>query len=253
MVRIETGNMAGFGTQRRVGGRNGLNTDLMQLRLQEKRREMQLREKENERIKLLNERMDEVRSDSNIDRDLQQIMLDSLSKQINQIHENRAEREIAAAEREMMRKKAVIEETTQVREDMMPANEDDDEGNVMGLTRIAAGQDRITHLKQVRAGLVAEAGHLERAIHSPNSNYTLIGSGHGVETTISGQRGLGANDYRNQQLAKLNLGIVRTDAAINQAISSLYRDSARMQEEGLAERNSRDLSSEDLHDVDDEA
>jgi len=244
-----------FGASRRPSSRNGLQTDLMQLRLQEKRREMQLQEKENERIKLLTERMSEVKN-SDMDWNLRQSVLESLTSQINQIYENRAEREVMAAEREMLRQKAVLEETTQMQERPTNANEYQDpqeaeeagERDMMkGLVRLSVTQDRITTLRQTRAKLAEEAGHISRAIHSENSNYTLIGSGAG-EVIIGGQSGLGPNDYRNQQLAKLNLGIARTDAAINQAISSMYRDSARWQAEGLANATDRNDNVQEARD-----
>jgi len=205
-----------------------LQTDLMQLRMQERKREMQLREKEDERIRALSEKMADVRG-SDMELDLKQHVLESLTNQINQIYENREQREQMAAEQEMMRKKAVLEEATQMRDVPMP----EEEGNIQGLTRIAVAQDRLSELQQTRASLTEQAGHLERAIHSENSNYTLVGGGAGVDTIIAGQRGAGQNDFRNQELAKLNLGIARTNAAINQAIASMYRDSAKLQEDWL--------------------
>ena len=231
-MRIPADNIAAFGISRRPGGRGGLQTELMQMRLQERQRELQMREKENERIKLLTERMSEVKN-SDMEWNIKQNTIESLTNQINQIYKNRAEREIMTAEREMMRQKAVVEEATQVREEVLAEAEDDD--NIQGLTRLAVTQDRISTLQQTRATLAQEAGHIERAIYGENSNYILIGSGHGVETIIGGQTGLGADDYRNQQLAKLNLGIARTDAAINQAVASMYRESARVQEGWLEE------------------
>ena len=244
MIQIQTNNIAVFGTQRRPGSRNALQTELMQLRLQEKRREMQLREKENERIKLLSERMAEVKNNSDMDWNLRQSVIESLTNQINKIYENRAEREVAAAEREMLRQKAVLEEATQIRdrrpgdanEDKEPqeAREAQERDMMKGLVSLSVQQDRISTLRQTRAALAEEAGHISRAIHSENSNYTLIGSG-GGEVIIGRQSGFGnLGDYRNQQLAKLNLGIARTDAAILQAVSSMYRDSVRMQEGWLA-------------------
>jgi len=259
-MQIQANNSMVFGAQRRPGSRNRLQTDLMQLRLQEKKREMQLQEKENERIKLLTERMAEAKNNTDMDWNLRQIVLESLTNQINQIHENRAEREVLAAEREMMRQKAVLEETTQMQE--RPANENEDldpqeakeaaERDMMkGLVRLSVAQDRIATLRQTRAALAEEAGHISRAIHSENSNYTLIGSG-GNEVIIGGQTGLGADDYRNQQLARLNMGIARTDAAINQAISSMYRDGARWQNEGLADIADRNDNVQEAPDDDKE-
>ena len=249
MVQIQTNNIAVFGTQRRGSSRNALQTDLMQLRLQEKRREMQLREKENERIKLLSERIAEAKNNSDMDWNLRQSVIESLTNQINKIYESRAEREVAAAEREMLRQKAALEEATQIRDrrpddaneekEPQEAKEAQERDMMKGLVRLSVQQDRISTLRQTRAALAQEAAHISRAIHSENSNYTLIGSG-GGEATIGGQSGLGnPNDYRNQQLAKLNLGIARTDAAIIQAVSSMYRDSTRIQEGWLAENQQK--------------
>ena len=255
-MKIPTNNIAAFGAAgsrpRRAGGRqSALQTELMQMRLQEKKHEMQMRERENERIKLLAERMSEVKN-SDMDLNLKRDVLDSLSNQIKQIYENRSQREQMAAEREMLRKKALLEEATQmrdlprnnanVREDKDPqeAREAEERDMMKGLVRLAAQRDRIGTLRQTRAKLAEEAGHISRAIHSENSNYTLVGSGANVETTVAGQSGpSNPNDYKNQQLAKLNLGIARTDAAINQAVSSMYRESARMQEGWLAEQQQK--------------
>ncbi|MDR2183602.1 MAG: hypothetical protein LBE55_05460 [Clostridiales bacterium] len=245
MVQIQANNnMALFGAPRRPGARGGPQTDLMQLRLQERQREMQMRERENERIKLLTERMAEVKN-SDMELNLRQSVLESLANQINQIYQNREKREAMAAEREMMRQKAVLEEKTQMRDeaannvneaqDPQEARQAGERDMMKGLVRLAVTQDRISTLRQTRAALTQEAGHISRAIHSENSNYTLVGTG-GGEVIIGGQSGVGnPNDYRNTQLAKLNLGIARTDAAINQAVSSMYREGAKAQEGWLAE------------------
>jgi hypothetical protein len=259
-MRISNNDMAAtvFGPPRRAGGRkNALQTELMQMRLQEKKQEMHVRERENERIKLLTERMSEAKN-SDMAPELRQNVLDSLTQQINQIYENRDRRELMAVEREALRQKAVVEEATEmrdapennanVREDKDPqeAREAGERDMMKGLVRLAARQERIGALRQTRAALAEEAGHISRAIHSENSNYTLIGYG-GGEVIVVGQSGLGnPNDYRNQQLAKLNLGIARTDAAINQAVSSMYRESAKLQEGWLAEQ--QEMSEEERED-----
>lgn len=255
MMRISSNEIAAFGISRRTSGRNSMQTDFMQMRLQEKKREMQIQEKENERIKLLTERITEA-NNSDMDWDLRRNVVESLSRQINQIYENRAERELMASEREMMRKKALLEETTQMREEPQDnmnvaknrdpqENEETNERNMMmGLVRNGAARERINTLKQTRAALAAEAGLIRSAIHSENSNYVLIGSG-GGEVIIGGQSGLGnSHDYRNQQLGKLKLGIARADASINQTISSMYRESAKMQEGWLAEHQEKSENEE---------
>ncbi|MCL2574261.1 MAG: hypothetical protein FWE34_06910 [Defluviitaleaceae bacterium] len=227
MVRaIAAGNNALFGAQRRVGGRDAVVQDLMQMRLQEKKREMQIREMENERVKLITERIDEIRN-SDMEHDLKQNVLRGLNDQINQIYENRAERELMAAEREMLRQKVALEEATSARDELqnnMVHNGQDAEGAEKAAERDmlksivgnAINQERITMLKQAGAGLAQEAGHIARAIRNDSST---------------------VNDFRRQSLEQLNLGIVRTDAAINQTISSMYRDSVKMQEEWLGRQD----------------
>ncbi|MCL2616463.1 MAG: hypothetical protein FWD96_02310 [Defluviitaleaceae bacterium] len=232
----------------RSAGRHSRRDSIMQERLQEKRREMQIRAQEDEHIKAIKEKMQQIRdSDSSIGTKMDK--LDMLTNKIVNIHENRADRELMAAEREMARTKALLEETAQERErevseqhkDPEEAKKQQEREALTGLTRLAVSQDRLSALKQNRAMLTREAGQIRRAIESPNSNYmkvglnpdaTAIAEGYGI--IINTQFGRGnPQDFRNQHLSKLTLGIARTTAAINTTIAGMYRESSKLQESQL--------------------
>ena len=246
------GNMDGL---RRSGGRNARRANIIQDRVIEQQRELQIREKENERITALRERMHKIGGNMEMDFEIRRLKISSLSDQILKIYENRTRREEVAAEREMMRQKAVIEETTSFREDSPEQDEigrDPEKAeelaqreNIRGLTRIAVSMDTIHTLRQTRASMASEAGQLRRDMESENSNYVKIGIVAADSTVVdiikSEQSGFGnPSDFRNRQLNRLNHGISRLDAAINSAVSSMYRESSRMQESELAHHNERD-------------
>jgi hypothetical protein len=163
-----------------------------------------------------------------------------LKQTIDQIAESRRMREELANEREMLRQKAIIQDITQIREerpnysrlleeDEEEAEERQEREKIRGMTQIAATRDNISSLRQTRAALASEAGQLSRAMASGNSNYTKAST----EGASSQQSGFGGSDFRNRQLGRLNQGISRIDAAVNFAISDMYRESARMQDDQL--------------------
>ncbi|MCL2852289.1 MAG: hypothetical protein FWE20_04535 [Defluviitaleaceae bacterium] len=227
--------------QRRSGGRISRRDSIVQERIQERRREMQLRAREDKQIRDLQERMQKIKS-SDMDFDLRMSKVSSLVDRINQIHENRAERESIAVEREMHRQKALIDENSRVREeqaeqdtihkDREEAEEERERSAILSLTQIAVNQNNISVLRQTRAALAEEAGHVRRAIENDNSNYVKVGS-EGIFSVQSGYSD--PHDFRNRHLSKLNLGIARTDAAINSAVISMYRESAKLQESQLTQ------------------
>jgi len=219
----------------------------MQQRVQERKMEMQLREREDARIARLESKIKEAGM-SDMDFELRSRVISGLSDQINHIIEGRMEREKAAAEREMMRTKAVIEETTKASEEKPTQNETEEcpeeahdrkqRDSISSLTRLAAEQDNMANLKRVRANLISEAGHIERAMFSKNSNYVNVGIiplGNGeTDLLYHAQSGFGNDDFRNRQFAKLNEGIAGLNAALKMSVSSMYRESAKMQESQLA-------------------
>ena len=210
---------------RRASGRSSRRESIAQERIQERRREMQIRKREDEQIKALQKRIQKIKS-SDIDFELRMSMISSLTDRIDQIYENREEREVLAAEREMQRQKALLEEHTRAREEQAEQNnlhKDPEEAEeareravILSLSNIAISQDKLNTLKQTRATMAREAVHLRRAIQFDNAE---------------GQ----SHEFRNQHLSKLNLGIVRTDAAIKFTISSMYRESAKLQESQLVQ------------------
>ena len=209
---------------RRAGGRSSRRDNIVQERIQEKRREMQIRAREDEQIKALQKRMQKIKN-SDMDFESRMLMLSSLADRIEQIHENRAEREVLAAEREMQRQKALLEEHARAEEraeqddlhkDPEEAEEAKERSLVLSLSNIAVSKDNLSALKQTRAAMAGEAGHLRRAIEFDRTS----GNSH---------------EFRNQQLKRLTLGIARTDAAIQFTISSMYRESAKLQESQLAQ------------------
>ena len=167
---------------RRMGARNSRIAQIMQDRLREREREMQIQERENEMIKELNERINETKLNTDLDRDTRQLVIQGYVDRITRIHEGRAEREALAAEREIMRQQAVIEETSRTGE--VPNQEHDtkeeaeeakERASIKGLTRLAVAQHTINTLQRTRASLSSEAGQIRRAIESDNSSQVKIG------------------------------------------------------------------------------
>ena len=230
-----------FGNERRTNNRNARLDNIMQQRAQERKMEMQMREREDARIARLEAKIKEA-GKSDMDFELRSRIISGFSDQINRILEGRAERE-------MMRKKAAIEENTRPGEEKTTKNETEkcpeeaedkrQRNSISSLTRIAAEQDNMANLKRVRANLSSEAGHLERAMSGGNSNYANVGIiplGNGeTELIFHAQSGFGNNDFRNRQLSQLNEGIAGLDAALKMSISNMYRESAKMQESQLAD------------------
>ena len=226
---------------------------IIQQRLQDNKREMKIREREDKQLMKIHEKMAQVKN-SDMNEGLKWSILDGLTDKITRIHEKRAERETLAAEREMARTKALLDEIMRPDEDNERSSlireaqktpEEAERANqrdmLMGMTRIAVSKDKLSTLKRTRADLAERAGHLERALRNDGKNPAKVGRG-GGEVVISIQHGLG-NDFRGQELGKLREGIARTTAAINITIGSMYRESSRMQEI----RHAQDQAKADEH------
>jgi len=232
---------------------------------------MQTRIRENERIAELKGQIARLKSssfdleDEDIEIDfeklaaLKELQVNNLMDRIKHILESRAQREVLAAEREMMRTKTLLEESKHRAQESQPsqsdlpkdeeeAEEEKQRARMKGLTRIAATQDNISSLRRTRSALASEAGHIRRAIESGSSNYIKTGRipSHisirdktvhiGNELILSVQSGYGnPNDFRNKQLGRVSLAISGVDAAINHSISSMYRESAKLQESQLVQ------------------
>jgi len=244
------------GTQSR-GGRNSQRENIIQARQQEQQRELELRQKEDERIAVIKDRMAEVSGDRELTLQMRTAEIDLLTHRIKQIHQARTDRETARAELEAIRNQVLIEEATapenrrneddETYENREEAEEARNRVQIDGLTRIAVGMDNLSVLRQTRASLVSELGHLERAMDSPNSNTIKIGivahtdvleAGQGV--FISQHFGRGVDDFRNHHASRLNKAIGRTNVAINMAVADMYRESARLQENQLGDYHERE-------------
>ena len=238
-----------LGGHRQAGNKTGLRDRIMQERLQDRKRELRLREREDERINALHEKMAKINSCEDTSFDLKKLKLSGIAERINRIYEARAEREVFAAEREMMRTKALLEESARAAEEQPNRNEsqkDPEEieeagqrDSIAGLSRIAAKKDRLSTLSHTRAVLVRDTGYIQRALEHENSNKVKIGvipgGAGGDEWVLSVQSGRGnPNDFRNRQLNKLQPGIINTTAAIHHTIASMYKESSKMQENRLA-------------------
>jgi len=216
----------------------------VQERVQEKKREMQIRAREYEQIGMLQERIQKV-NNSDMEDDVKKVMVESLTDRIKRIFDNRAERELMAAEREMQRQKELLEEGTQVRENLPEQNavhsdpQEEEEAReretVISLTQIAVGKDKLNVLRQTRAALSRSSVQIRQAMESENSNYVMRGTGpDGVLLAESIQDGYGdPTDYRNQQLNKLTTGIARTNAAVLHTVTGIYNEAAKLQESQL--------------------
>lgn len=236
-----------------AGGSGGrlaaLRQRIMEQRMNDQRREMQIRERENQIINDLHERITLIK-ESDDSGEAKRAMISGIIDRIAQIHENRAERELLAVEREMQRQKTLLEEIANATEEEHNQNapdrtKDPEEAEkererqfTVGMTRIAVGKDNIRNLKRTRAALEGRAGHLRRAIGSPNSNSVKTGSypyQNSVEVIISVRSGHG-DDFRNHELARFNEGIARTSAAIDTKLGRLFRQTADMQRRDPAAR-----------------
>lgn len=238
--------------RQRIRSRSERRDNIIQERLREKQLEKQIRAREDKQIKALQERIQEISEEEDLCLQHRLNKISGLTDMITRIHEKRAERELQAVEREVARQKTLLEESArpenesrQCQEPVDPeeAEKAQQRDQIMGMTRIAVNQQRLTALKQNRASMALEAGNMRRSIESENSNHTKMGviysphvlaQGRGI--IISPQSGYGnSQDFRNRHLAKLNLGIARTDAFIRVTISSMYRESSRLQETQLAQ------------------
>jgi hypothetical protein len=266
-------NLRALDNRARAGGRNSRQAAAIQDRIREREHEMKLREKEDERVMMLRERMGKVR-DSDMDVKQKFDMLESLEGRIKQIYDNRANREEMAAERELQRQQAILEEASQMQQENTPRQseayntdpEKEEErqrhAEISGITRIAVAKDKINELQRTRGSLKTQAWHVKSAMSSENSNYVKVGTIPEIsagevrkeaEIITNVQSGFGNNDFRNRHLNKLNEGIVKIDAAIKYAVSDMYRESAKKQEDRLAQnrlsKEQQEEQEENVYDV----
>jgi hypothetical protein len=221
----------------------------MQQRVIEREREQRLREAEDTRIEVLHEKIAMVVADQDISEDQRRLRVTNLTSQITQIHTGRAEREVSAAEREVLRQQQLIAERQREQEESAEeqrtnnienANSEEElqqqlaNENIRSLTMMSARMDHITALNITRTRLESEATHLEQAagdtegwIVTRLSNGALIPS----LTTFTSEQN--SDDFREAHLRRLNQGISRLEVAVAKQVGSLYRDGQVMQEAQL--------------------
>jgi len=98
--------------QSNMQGRGTLRERITQQRLQDRAREMRIREREDERIAAIHEEMALIKVSGDMSFELIKSKLSALTNRINNIHEARADRELINAEREMQRTKKLLEESS---------------------------------------------------------------------------------------------------------------------------------------------
>jgi len=225
----------------------------------EQAREREVRELEDQMIRDMqedtNNKINLIREEgainSNIRHETIQGLLETLAMRIQQIEENRAKRAVAAAEREAARTQAIIEENTKAQENSdqeyetrEEAEEAEKRSSIRSMVNIAIAADNLSTLKQTRSRLSVEAGMLNWALESDNSNKIKIGTAPNIEAVVNVQSGHD-DSFRTRQLAKLTKGIARLDATIMSGIASMYRDSMQMQEGQLREYREEMEANED--------
>ena len=234
----------------------------LQQRTAEREREMQIRERENEFIKKLQEQMAQVKDSEKSD-DLKRLALSSLEDQIRQIHEARAERERLALEREAHRNQIEQEERRREKEERARAkaarHEDPEDAaeraKIRDMSLMSARIDNINSMSTTRARLQSESEQLSQDVENSRSlsenaaeevrNRNALQGTIGPEHVISWQTNRG--DFRQSHLENLNAGIAGLDGAINAQVAALYRDSQAMQDTQL------ELSRENYDDEDSES
>lgn len=229
--------------------------NMHQQRAAEQEREMRLRELENERIHKIMEQIQTAKAnESGLSDEIVNLTISMFNDQINQIHMNRAEREQLAIEREMIRQQNEMDERMRERERMAREREENSVQNktqeeyesaqersmVQSMTSIGIAMDNVSTLSSTRTRLSAEAGQLEREadfdISRRRSAVIELQSQDLQPSKIAHLptfNPLAQDSFVGRHHTNLNIGIARTNAAINSQVSALYREGQRMQEEHL--------------------
>jgi hypothetical protein len=229
--------------------------DDIQERMREREREQKLRESEDKRIAELQKRMTEIAGNGELDAESKQIKLESLSKQIQQIHEARAEREKLAMEREVQKRQQEREEKNRELEKAGNANDaqpKDKEAalireDISGMVKLAVSFDGIHRFKQVKANMAAEAEQLRQNIENDTG---LMQIGLDVTIKTKGSHEF-TNHFKNRNLAKLNQGIAALDDAINQEIGKLNRSTDEWVEDRLEINKQAEYEEKEMKAADD--
>jgi len=231
----------------RAEGRGARIERIVRMRTQLREREEQIRKREDKLIERLSERMQEVVSNREMSSTMRTLTIQNFTNQIAMIHETRAKREEANAEKEATLTQLILDENTNPknrtpREDEQ--NEDEEEAalrrereSIASMTRIAVGMDNLHALRRTRYTLVSEQGHLSRALDA-DTNFTKIGvverGPADFEVIVSRHPMRVSGNWVYDQYNKLSAGIGRIDAAIQSGIAQMYQESTRTQELHLA-------------------
>ena len=229
-------------------GRNARIAQIKQSRLEDQKRELKIRQREDERIKELHEKIQVIKTSDDLSIDQRFRAIESIAFRIEQIHESRLKREQLANERELVRQQMLIDETTQMKDrpeqdkvykDQEEAEEAQEREGIRSLTRLAAQKDTMSTLRSTRAQYNIEAGMLGRAIENDNRGSAKIGRVPGASTIhdiiFSVRSGFNSYDFRNNHLGQLREAIAGLDAAIQTGIANMYRESLQYQESQLVQ------------------
>jgi len=191
-------------------------------RLQRDKNEAAIREREDVMMNRIKEKIVSI-STSDLDFESRGNLIEALEFEIEQILTHRANREEERLQLELKERELEIEierrEAEKEREEMHAklrslGSDTQDSGaalrneDIRNFVQISVSLESINALRQSRARMAVEAGHLEREINSePNGNANL-------------------NDFRNTHLGKLKEGMVKIDAAIDSEIGKM-NDNAR--------------------------
>jgi len=226
-----------------------LQSQHVQERLIEREREQRIREKEDERIQVLGDKIALVLADQDMDEEQRKMRVTQFTNQIKQIHTGRAEREELAAEREILRQQQLIAETQREKEELaeeqrannapvansveeaqqLQANE-----TIRSMTMMSARMDHISALNATRTRLQAEAELLEQATENVEGwIVTRLQDGTLIPSLTTFSSSQNSDDFREVHLRNLKAGITRLETTALQQVGSLYRDSQVMQEAQL--------------------
>jgi len=250
-------NISSSNNTMRMPARNDTRTGridrLTDMRARLREREDAQRKREDARIQRLGERMNTQLQNPELTAEMRTQIIRGFNMQIEQIYRNRADREAEAAEKEAAIMQMILEENTrpEQREEQEESRYESDEEakeriereRLTGLTQIAISQDRITALRQTRAAMANEAGHLRAAMDSDVASMAKVGvvpRGDSVEVITSFNPIRGNDNFVNNQYNKLREGISRLDASIMHATATMYQQSASAQEAYLAENKQDD-------------
>jgi len=213
--------------------------------LRERKLELKIRKAEDKRLEYLREKILEVEN-SDLDYDTKKIKIASLTDQIKQIEELRAQREQDAFMRKMEKFEAEAEKRLREAEKNRPEEESDDDSvtlskdDIKGMVKLSVSLESLNKFKATKASMAAEATQLKQDINNSFgiTKYGAVPDGHSKP-----------DDFRNTQLKKLTKGI----AGLDHTIASTIRKMNREVNEQAAENARRAAASEDnIRDVPEE-